>query len=41
MIYEYNGKKPIIKKNVFLAKSADLIGDVVLEENCTVLFGRF
>ncbi|APQ96155.1 gamma carbonic anhydrase family protein [Clostridium botulinum] len=39
MIYEYNGKKPIIKKNVFLAKSADLIGDVVLEENCIVLFG--
>ncbi|HIG0360502.1 TPA: gamma carbonic anhydrase family protein [Clostridium sporogenes] len=39
MIYEYNGKKPIIKKNVFLTKSADLIGDVVLEENCTVLFG--
>ncbi|ENK1243643.1 gamma carbonic anhydrase family protein [Clostridium sp. FAM 1755] len=39
MIYEYNGKKPVIKENVFLAKSADLIGDVVLEENCTVLFG--
>lgn len=39
MIYEYNGKKPVIKENVFLAKSADLIGDVVLEKNCTVLFG--
>ncbi|MCR1934608.1 gamma carbonic anhydrase family protein [Clostridium tepidum] len=39
MIYEYNGKKPVIKENVFLAKSAELIGDVVLEENCTVLFG--
>lgn len=39
MIYKYNGKKPVIKENVFLAKSADLIGDVVLEENCTVLFG--
>ena len=39
MIYEFSGKNPIIKKNVFVANSADLIGDVILEENSTVLFG--
>ncbi|EJO5348783.1 gamma carbonic anhydrase family protein [Clostridium botulinum] len=39
MIYEYNGKKPEIDNKAFVAKSADLIGDVVLDENSTVLFG--
>ncbi|WP_251862488.1 gamma carbonic anhydrase family protein [Clostridium sp. Marseille-Q2269] len=39
MIYKYNGKTPIIKENVFVANSADLIGNIILEEKSTVLFG--
>lgn len=39
MIYKFNGKEPIVHNNSFVAKSADLIGDITLEENSSVWFG--
>lgn len=39
MIYDFEGKKPCIHENTFVAESADVIGDVHLEEGCNVWFG--
>ena len=39
MIYEYKGLKPKIGKNVFVAKSADLIGDLTVGDDCSIWFG--
>lgn len=39
MIYDFDGKKPFIHENTFVAQSADVIGDVYLEEGCNVWFG--
>ncbi len=39
MILEYNGKRPQIGRNVFIAPNATLIGDVVIEEGASVWFG--
>jgi carbonic anhydrase/acetyltransferase-like protein (isoleucine patch superfamily) len=35
-IYEFENKKPIIGKGTFIFKSADVIGDVVIGENCYI-----
>ncbi len=39
MILEYKGIKPEIQKDVFIAQSADIIGDVKIGENSSVWFG--
>ncbi|EMR74634.1 acyltransferase family protein [Thermoplasmatales archaeon SCGC AB-540-F20] len=35
-IYEFENKKPSIGKGTFIFKSADVIGDVVIGENCYI-----
>lgn len=39
MLIEYNGKKPQVAENVFLAPNATLIGDVTVEEGASIWFG--
>ena len=39
MIYNYKELKPKIGKNVFVADSADIIGDVEIGEDCSIWFG--
>lgn len=39
MIYKFKGKKPNIHEKAFVAQSADLIGNVILEEDSNVWFG--
>ncbi|KHD35664.1 acetyltransferase [Clostridium acetobutylicum] len=39
MIYSYDDKKPNIHSSVFVAKSADIIGDVNIDKNSSVWFG--
>jgi carbonic anhydrase/acetyltransferase-like protein (isoleucine patch superfamily) len=39
LIIEYNGKRPMIGPNVFIAPNATLIGDVVIEEGASIWFG--
>jgi len=39
MIYNYKDLKPKIGKNVFVAESADIIGDVEIGEDCSIWFG--
>ena len=39
MIYNYKDLKPKIGKNVFVADSADIIGDVEIAEDCSIWFG--
>jgi len=39
MILEFNGKKPKIAENVFVAPNAVIIGDVTLEESVSVWYG--
>jgi gamma-carbonic anhydrase len=39
MIIPYNGKYPKIGKNVFIAPSAVIIGDVVIEDQANIWFG--
>jgi carbonic anhydrase/acetyltransferase-like protein (isoleucine patch superfamily) len=39
MIYNYKDLKPKIGKNVFVADSADIIGDVKIGEDCSIWFG--
>ena len=35
-IYEFENRKPSIGKGTFIFKSADVIGDVVIGENCYI-----
>ena len=35
-IYDFEGKKPIIGKDTFIFKSADIIGDVIIGNNCYI-----
>ena len=35
-IYEFENKKPSIGKGTFVFKSADVIGDVIIRENCYI-----
>ncbi|MCP4345312.1 MAG: gamma carbonic anhydrase family protein [Desulfobacterales bacterium] len=39
MILEYKGKKPKIGKNVYIAPTASVIGDVEIGDNASVWFG--
>jgi serine acetyltransferase len=39
MIVEYNGKKPQIARNVFIAPTAVLVGDVQVHEGASIWFG--
>ncbi len=39
MIIEYNGKRPQIAEGVFIAPTAVLIGDVVVEKGASIWFG--
>ena len=39
MIISFNGKYPKIHKSCFVAESADVIGDIVLESNSSIWFG--
>ncbi|MGV8084866.1 MAG: gamma carbonic anhydrase family protein [Candidatus Bilamarchaeum sp.] len=38
MIYEFNGKKPKIAKNCFIAKSADILGYVEIDSGSSIWF---
>jgi carbonic anhydrase/acetyltransferase-like protein (isoleucine patch superfamily) len=37
-ILEFNGKKPIIGKNVFLAENSVIIGDVIIGDNSNIWY---
>lgn len=39
MIYDFQGASPKIDKNVFIAQSADIIGDVEIGEDSSIWFG--
>lgn len=39
MILEYNGKRPQIGQNVFIAPNAVIIGDVIIEDGASIWFG--
>ncbi|NLY44914.1 MAG: gamma carbonic anhydrase family protein [Tissierella sp.] len=39
MIKKINGKEPNIHKDTFVAESADIIGDVILEEGASIWYG--
>lgn len=39
MLYKFEDKFPDIAEDVFIAKSADIIGDVTIEEDCSIWFG--
>jgi carbonic anhydrase/acetyltransferase-like protein (isoleucine patch superfamily) len=39
MIISYNGKSPVLGKNVYVAPSALVIGDVVIDDEASVWFG--
>lgn len=39
MVHSFNGKKPEISEGIFIADSADVIGDVVIGKNSSVWFG--
>lgn len=38
-IYEFNGKRPQIAEGVFLAPTATIIGDVIIDEGSSIWFG--
>ncbi len=37
-IYEFEGKQPVIGKNCFIAPNATILGDVIIEDNCSIWF---
>ena len=39
MIVEYLGKRPVIGKNVYIAPTAAVIGDVTVEDGASIWFG--
>lgn len=39
MIYNFKTYKPKIHESVFIANSADIIGDVSIKKDCNILFG--
>ncbi len=39
MFIEFNGKKPHVEPNVFIAPNATLIGDVTVKEGASIWFG--
>jgi carbonic anhydrase/acetyltransferase-like protein (isoleucine patch superfamily) len=38
-LYSFDGKKPQIGKNCFIAPNATIIGDVIIGDNCSIWFG--
>lgn len=39
ILVEYNGKKPKIGKNVFVASTATVVGDVEIEDSASIWYG--
>jgi carbonic anhydrase/acetyltransferase-like protein (isoleucine patch superfamily) len=39
MLYKYEDKYPQIADSAFVAPSADIIGDVIISEDCSIWFG--
>jgi carbonic anhydrase/acetyltransferase-like protein (isoleucine patch superfamily) len=39
MLYNFEDKKPKVAESAFIAQSADVIGDVTIEEDCSIWFG--
>ncbi|MDQ0148379.1 gamma carbonic anhydrase family protein [Eubacterium multiforme] len=39
MIKDFRGRKPQISESAYISESVDIIGDVVVEENCSIWFG--
>lgn len=39
MIYKFEDKFPVIAESAYVAKSADVIGDVTIAEDCSIWFG--
>ena len=39
MLYEFDGRSPIIGKGTYVSHLAEVIGDVVIEENCYIGHG--
>jgi len=39
MIFEYKGKRPVIGKNVFIAPTATVIGDVEIGDGASIWYG--
>lgn len=39
MLYKYEDKYPQIADSAFVAPSADIIGDVIIDEDCSIWFG--
>jgi carbonic anhydrase/acetyltransferase-like protein (isoleucine patch superfamily) len=37
--YKFCGKEPQVDNSCFIAKSADVIGDVIIEKDCSIWFG--
>lgn len=37
-IFEFEGKKPVIGNNCFIAPNATIIGNVIIEDNCSIWF---
>jgi carbonic anhydrase/acetyltransferase-like protein (isoleucine patch superfamily) len=37
--YKFGGKEPQVDNSCFIAKSADVIGDVFIERDCSIWFG--
>ena len=39
MIFEFNGKRPKIGKNVFIAPTATVVGDVEIGDGASIWYG--
>lgn len=39
MIKEFRGRKPQISESAYISESVDIIGEVIVEENCSIWFG--
>jgi len=39
MIYPFKNKMPVFEKNIYIAPSADIIGNVYIDENSSIWFG--
>ncbi|MGL4850707.1 MAG: gamma carbonic anhydrase family protein [Clostridium sp.] len=39
MILKFDGKEPEIRENTYISESADIIGDVIIEQDSSIWFG--
>jgi len=39
MLYKFNGKQPIVGKNTYISELANIIGDVIIKDNCYIGHG--